>query len=101
MGTIDATTIFGRGENATFNYAVKGVNTASNYLFVDFLLLVMFIIIIFVLRNFELRDSFLTASVVTWLFSVMLWIGDLATFSRVVVCFSVVIIAIGMSYFKD
>jgi len=101
MAELDLTTMFGRGENASFSYNVQGLNTVSNYLFMDFLLMVMFLVVLFMLRNYELRDSFLSASTLTWILSIVLWMSGFTDFTRVVVCFSVLVVAVGMSYFKD
>lgn len=101
MAAINTSALWGRGENASFDYTVKGINTVSNYLFFDFLLIAMFLIVLFMLRNFEFRDGVLAASTITWMLSIVLWISEFTEFSRVVVCFSIVIVAIGMSYFKD
>lgn len=101
MATIDTATIFGRGENASFDFAVRGLNVASNYLFIDFVLIGIFVIVLFILRNYELRDGLLAASTITWLLSIVMWMSNFADFSRVVIAFCGIIIAIGMSYFKD
>jgi len=101
MTDVNLSSVFGSGANSTFSYTVAGLNTASNYLFMDFLLITLFVIILFMLRNYELRDSLLSASVITWILSLVLWISAFSDFTRVVVCFSVVLIAVAMSYFKD
>jgi hypothetical protein len=101
MATIDTTALFGRGENASFMYGIEGLSTVSNYLFMDFLLISMFLIVLFMLRNYEFRDGVLSSSVITWILSIILWISGFVDFARPVVCFSVVLLAIGMSYFKD
>jgi hypothetical protein len=101
MSIIDTQQLFGSGENATFTYTVKGLNVVSNYLLMDFILIVMFVIVLFILRNFELRDGLLAASTVTWLLSLVLWISDFTEFSRVVVTFCVLIIAVGMTWIKQ
>jgi hypothetical protein len=101
MAVIDTASLFGSGANASFGNTVIGFNTISNYLFTDFLLMVMFVIIVFVLRNYEFRDSFLASSTIVWLLSLVLWISQFTDFTRVVVCFSVLVVAIAMSYFKD
>lgn len=101
MTDVNLSSVFGSGSNSTFSYTVAGLNTASNYLFMDFLLITIFVIILFMLRNYELRDSLLTASVITWILSLVLWISNFSDFTRVVVCFSVVLIGVAMSYFKD
>ena len=101
MAAINTSSLFGSGSNASFAYTIEGLNTASNYLFMDFLLMVMFVIVIFMLRNYELRDTMLSAATITWVLSIVLWISEFTDFTRVVVCFSVLLIAVAMSYFKD
>lgn len=101
MAAINTSGLFGSGANASFSYTVQGLNTASNYLFIDFLLLAIFLIMFFMLRNYEFRDTVLSASSITWIMSIVLWISGFADFTRVVVCFAVLLIAVGMSYFKD
>jgi hypothetical protein len=101
MATVDTSLLFGRGENASFMYGIRGLSEVSNYLIMDFLLVAMFLIVLLMLRNYEFRDGVLSASVITWIFSLLLWISDFVDFARPVVCFSVLLVAIGMSYFKD
>lgn len=101
MATIDTTEVFGRGENASFDYAVRGLNEVSNYLFIDFILIALFLIVLFMLRNYELRDGLLASTAIVWLFSLVMWISEFTDFSRVVICFCGIIVALGMSYFKD
>jgi len=101
MAVIDTAPIFGSGVNASFGESVIGLGVASNYLFIDFLLLSIFVILLFVLRNYEFRDGFLSASTVAWFVSLVLWISEFTDFARVVFCFSMLIAAIAMSYFKE
>lgn len=99
MSTINENLVF-NGTNG-FQSTVIGLNTASNYLLADFLLVAVFITLIFLLRNFESRDYFLSATVVTFLVSVMFWASGFTVYGRVILCFAGVVIAIAMSYFKD
>jgi len=101
MAVIDTGVIFGSGVNASFGNSVVGLGVATNYLFIDFLLLSVFVIILFVLRNYEFRDTFLSASTILWIVSLFLWIGEFTEFSRVITCFSILVIAIASSYFKE
>ena len=101
MAEIDTSLLFGRGDNASFMYGVRGLSTVSNYLFFDFLLISLFVIVLFLLRNYEFRDGVLSASVIVWVLSLGLWISGFVDFARVVVCFCIVLVAVGMSYFKD
>lgn len=101
MAVIDTAPIFGSGSNASFGDSVIGLGIASNYLFIDMLLLSVFIIVIMFLRNYEFRDIFLSASTISWFVSLILWISEFTDFTRVVVCFSILVVAVAMSYFKE
>jgi len=101
LASINTSELFGRGANATFDYTVRGLNVASGYLLMDFVLISVFIIMLFTLRNYELRDGLLSASTVVWVISIVMWISGLVDFTRVVIAFCSLIIAIGMSYFKE
>lgn len=101
MAVIDTAPIFGSGVNASFGNSVIGLGVATNNLFVDLILVSVLVIVILLLRNYELRDSLLSASVMVWLVSLVLWIGSFTDFSRVIVCFSILIVSVAMSYFKE
>ena len=98
MTTINTTGLFGTGNNANFGYTLAGVNTISNQLLFFFILLALFVIIIFMLRNYQFKDSFLSASAIVWIFSLLFWMGGYVTFAYAVVTFSLVVLAVLFSY---
>jgi phage-related holin len=99
MGIINTTNLFNNSRG--FDYTLNALNAASNFLFGDFLLVAIFVILLFSLRNSYFTDGLLSASVVTFLFSLMLWASGFIDFARVVVCFAVMIVAVAMSYMKE
>lgn len=99
MAQINTSSLF----NGTrgFDFTLNGLNTLSNYLLGDFILISIFLLIIFTLRENYFTDGMISASVVTLLLSFALWSGGFIEYTRVVICFVVFIIAISMSYIKN
>lgn len=99
MASINVDTLY-NGTNG-FATVLTGFNEVTNYVFGDILLAAVFLIIIFMLRNFIFRDAFLSASTVTFIVSILFWASGFTTFTRSVVCFSILVLAIAYSYFND
>lgn len=99
MASIDLNTVF-NGTNG-FQSTFVGFNEASNYILGDMLLAAIFIILIFMLRNYEFRDTLMSSSTVLWIVSILLWAGGLTDFTRVTVCFSVLLVALLYTYVKE
>ena len=84
-----------------FDYTLNGLNTLSNYLLGDFILISIFLLVILTLRDNYFTDGLLSASVITLLLSFGLFASGFVDYTRVVVCFVMFLVAVAMSYAKN
>lgn len=89
--------------NATrgFDYTLIGLNTASNNLLSIFLLMAVFIALLFGLRGFLFADRFLSASIATFIVSLLFVATGFTSIGVVSVWFSIVVIAILLTWVRD
>lgn len=99
MASINITDVYGENNGLLDN--ITALNTISSGLFVDFVLVSIFIMILFLMRGYEFRNTFLSSSVVVLLTSVLFWAGGIADFSRVAACFSILVIALLYSWTSE
>ena len=84
-----------------FDYTLIGLNTVSNDLFSIFLLLCVFIALLFGLRGFLFADRFMSASIATFIVSLLFVATGFTSTGVVAVWFSIVVISILLTWIKD
>jgi len=99
MADINITEIY--GENTGLLDNINALNTISNGLFIDFLLVSLFIMILFLMKAYDFRSTFLSSSSILLFTSILLWSSEIVSFSRVAVCFSILCIALLYSFIAE